>query len=95
MFEERASMVATRCVCGFTELEDEQMLDHLALMFTPDDCVGSDGKVHDELSGRACCCGFSGATAAELELHFLESFQPPGRIGRDGRRHEEAGAGVA
>jgi len=83
-------MLATRCACGFTELDDEQILDHLALVFTPDDSVGNDGRVHEELSGRACACGFAGITSEGLESHFLESFRPADGRGRDGRWHGPA-----
>jgi hypothetical protein len=81
-------MVAAQCVCGFTELPDENVLDHLALVFTPDDSTGNDGRVHEELSGRACSCGFAGSTPEELEGHLAQAFTPADGIGLDGKRHE-------
>ncbi|HUN31958.1 MAG TPA: hypothetical protein VMU95_08040 [Trebonia sp.] len=84
-------MIATQCACGFTELDDEEILDHLAVVFTPDNCVGNDGQVHEELSGRACACGFDGVTSEGLEAHFVQVFQPTDGIGLDGRRHGDQG----
>jgi hypothetical protein len=86
-------MAAARCLCGFTELDDETLADHLALVFTPDDSVGNDGNVHDELSGRACACGFAGVTSEELEGHLMEAFTPADGIGLDGKRHGARDAG--
>ncbi len=80
-------MMAARCACGFTELPDENILDHLAVVFTPDDCVGNDGKVHEELPGHACACGFVGITPEELEGHLMEAFTPADGTGLDGREH--------
>jgi hypothetical protein len=81
-------MVAIRCACGFAELDDERLVDHLALVFTPDDCVGNDGKEHEEWAGRACACGFSGTTPEDLQAHLLAAFRPADRIGLDGKRHD-------
>ncbi len=80
-------MPIARCLCGFAELDDETIADHLAAVFMPDDCVGNDGKVHDELSGRACACGFFGSSASELEGHLAAAFTPGDGIGLDGREH--------
>jgi hypothetical protein len=82
-----------RCLCGFTELDDETLADHLAVVFTPDDCVGNDGKVHEELSGHACACGFAAASAGDLEGHLMAMFTPADGIGLDGQRHEPRDAG--
>jgi hypothetical protein len=86
-------MPYAQCFCGFTELDDETLPDHLAVAFAPDDCVGNDGNVHDELSGHACACGFSGSSAGDLEGHLMALFTPGDGIGLDGRRHEARDAG--
>ena len=78
--------MATTCVCGFTELADEVLVDHLSLMFTPDDSTGNDGVVHEELDTRACSCGFSG-TSDEIGAHMLAAFTPANGIGHDGKAH--------
>ena len=80
-------MPIARCLCGFAELDDETIADHLSVVFTPDDSVGNDGKVHDELSGHACACGFSGSSADALEGHLMAAFTPGDGIGLDGRKH--------
>jgi hypothetical protein len=80
-------MPIARCLCGFAELADETMADHLAVAFTPDDCVGIDGQVHEELPGCACACGFPGGSAGEIEGHLMAAFTPGDGIGLDGRRH--------
>jgi hypothetical protein len=80
-------MPITRCLCGFTELDDETLADHLAVVFMPDDSVGNDGKVHEELSEHACACGFSGSSADALEGHLMAAFTPGDGIGMDGRKH--------
>jgi hypothetical protein len=80
-------VVATQCACGFTELSDETLFDHLALAFTPDDAAGNDGREHEELRGRACACGLPGGTREELERHLMAAFTPADRIGLDGREH--------
>ena len=81
------AMPVSRCLCGFAELADETLADHLAVVFTPDDSVGIDGKVHEELSGVACACGFSASSADALEGHLLAAFTPGDGIGLDGRKH--------
>jgi hypothetical protein len=80
-------MPGAQCLCGFTELDDEGLPDHLAVSFTPDDSVGNDGNVHEELPGHACACGFSGSSASALEGHLMAAFTPGDGIGLDGRRH--------
>jgi len=82
------SMPFAQCLCGFKELRDETLADHLAVVFTADDSVGIDGKLHEELSGRACACGFSGSSAEALEGHLMAAFTPGDGIGLDGKRHE-------
>jgi hypothetical protein len=81
-------MTATRCACGFKELADEEITDHLHLAFEPDDIKGNDGQPHEERDHLTCACGFSAITSEELDSHFLKVFAPADAIGRDGRRHE-------
>jgi hypothetical protein len=80
-------MTAVQCECGFSELADETLTDHLHQAFAPDDMRGKDGIVHQELSSLACGCGFTAATADELDEHFLQAFTPDDGTGRDGNRH--------
>jgi hypothetical protein len=80
-------MTAVRCTRGFTELDDEQIIDHLHSMFQPDDNCGNDGLPHEEGQNLACSCGFT-ATASELDSHFLKAFMTDDDIDRDGQRHE-------
>ncbi|HTU71896.1 MAG TPA: hypothetical protein VMG38_00105 [Trebonia sp.] len=40
-------MIAAHCACGFTELDDETLIDHLQLAFEPADRTGSDGHRHE------------------------------------------------
>jgi hypothetical protein len=84
-------MVAARCSCGFAELADEEMTDHLLSVFEPDDLKGNDGQVHEERGCLACACGLSAITTEELDAHFLKTFIPADVIGRDGQRHEPVG----
>jgi hypothetical protein len=81
-------MVAARCSCGFTELADEEMTDHLLSVFEPGDLKGNDGQVHEERGRLACACGLSAITPEELDAHLLKVFAPADAIGRDGRKHE-------
>jgi hypothetical protein len=81
-------MVAARCSCGFTELADEEMTDHLLSVFERDDLKGNDGQVHEERGRLACTCGLSAITPEELDAHLLKVFAPADAIGRDGRKHE-------
>ena len=84
------TMIATHCICGFAELDDETVADHLHQVFTPDDMRGKDGRVHEEGMSLACSCGFMAITAEELDDHFIEAFRPEDGIGRDGRKHGRA-----
>ena len=77
-----------RCSCGFAELDDESVTDHLQAAFTPDDLVGNDGQVHEESKTRTCFCGYAATTSDEFDAHILKVFTPADFIGRDGLRHE-------
>jgi hypothetical protein len=81
-------MITARCACGFTELADEEIGDHLLLVFEPEDHVGSDGLPHEERDHLTCACGFSAITSEEFDRHILKVFAPDDAIGTDGRRHE-------
>jgi hypothetical protein len=80
-------MTAAMCLCGFTELADETLDDHLLLVFTPDDMRGNDGRVHEEGTALACVCGFAASTAEALDGHFRTVFTPDNAIGKDGSKH--------
>jgi anti-sigma regulatory factor (Ser/Thr protein kinase) len=82
------AVIAAQCSCGFTELADEEIMDHLHVVFQPDDLQGSDGLAHEEHGRLTCACGLSAITSDELDEHFLKVFIPGDTIGRDGRRHE-------
>lgn len=81
-------MIAARCSCGFTELEDEQITDHLQQAFESRHMTGNDGQVHLEGMSLACFCGFTAITPEELDTHLLKAFAPNDAIGRDGQKHE-------
>lgn len=81
-------MTTARCSCGFAELADESLTDHLLLAFTPEDCRGNDGQVHEETAALTCRCGYVAMASQGLDDHFLAVFTPPGAIGHDGRKHE-------
>ena len=81
-------MTAVRCACGFTELADEDVIDHLLRVFEPDEPTGSDGPVHEERERLACACGLAAVTAEELDAHLISVFTPTDAIGRDGQRHQ-------
>jgi hypothetical protein len=83
-------MIAAQCSCGFTELDDEEVIDHLQLMFEPAGLVGNDGQVHEERVSLTCACGLAAITVDELDQHFLKIFTPDDAIGRDGQKHEAA-----
>jgi len=83
--------LATQCACGFEQLADEQLIDHMLAAFESPGAVGADGKIHDELAGQACSCGFLALSGDEMESHFLAIFTPVGSVGRDGRVHEPLG----
>jgi hypothetical protein len=84
-------MLAMRCACGFEELGDEQVIDHLLAVFEPPDATGTDDRIHEEMAGRTCSCGFSAISGDEMGAHFLAAFTPAGKVGRDGRAHEVLG----
>ena len=48
-------MTAAQCSCGFTELADEGMTDHLHRVFESEDGKGNDGLVHEDGSGLSGC----------------------------------------
>jgi hypothetical protein len=85
-------MADNQCRCGFSELADETLTDHLLRVFTPDDMRGNDGQVHEEGAALACLCGFAASTADELDEHFGIVFTPDDAIGSDGRKHGPAGS---
>lgn len=85
-------MNAIRCSCGFAELADETVIDHLLRVFEPEGSRGTDGLVHEEVAPpRTCSCGFTAMTPADVDSHFLRVFTPPGAVGRDGKKHEACG----
>ena len=81
-------MTAMHCSCGFAELADEELTDHLLLAFEPPDLRGNDGLVHAEGKLLTCLCGLAAATAGELDQHFLQAFTAQDAIGHDGKRHQ-------
>ena len=83
-------MTASKCLCGFTELADETLTDHLLRVFGPDDMRGGDGQVHEEGAGLACFCGFAADAADILDEHFRTVFTPDDAIGNDGAKHGPA-----
>jgi hypothetical protein len=80
--------MADKCSCGFTELADESITDHLQQVFAPDNAIGLDGKRHEEGKKLACLCGLTAVTTDELDSHLLAAFTPDDAIGRDGEVHE-------
>jgi hypothetical protein len=85
-------MAAVTCLCGFTELADETLIDHLLRVFAPDDMRGNDGQLHEEGSRLACFCGFTANAADALDEHFRTVFTPDDGIGNDGNKHGPADA---
>jgi hypothetical protein len=83
-------MPAAHCACGFTELADEQLTDHLLHIFEPEDRVGNDGLAHEERERLTCACGLTAVTPQELDAHFIKVFAPDDAIGSDGRLHKLA-----
>jgi hypothetical protein len=81
-------MTSIQCSCGFMELDDEGIIDHLHRVFTPDDGIGNDGQVHEEQGRQTCACGLVASTPEELDTHFLKVFMPADLVGRDGKKHE-------
>lgn len=89
-----SEMVGAMCSCGFTEVADEAMTDHLLAAFTPGDSRGRDGNVHEEWRAPlSCSCGVATTTPARLDTHFLAMFTPDNAIGRDGKQHVPSSAG--
>lgn len=80
-------IAAVHCACGFTELADEEITDHLELIFEPADLTGNDGRVHEETRDLTCSCGLAAITTEELDDHFLAVFTPADAVGRDGSKH--------
>jgi hypothetical protein len=85
-------VAAVQCACGFAELADEEITDHLELVFEPDDLRGNDGRVHEETTSLTCSCGLAATTTEGLDAHFLAVFKPADAVGSDGKRHEALGA---
>lgn len=83
-------MTAVQCLCGFTELEDEQISDHLQQVFAPPDMIGNDGQAHEEGESLSCFCGLTASTPEELDAHFLLLFTPADSISSDGEVHLRA-----
>lgn len=81
-----------RCTCGFAELADEGIADHLQRVFEPADSKGNDGQVHQETTSLTCACGLAATTPGELDTHFLAVFTPDDHIGIDGNKHEPSKA---
>lgn len=83
------SMSDAQCSCGFTEAGDEALGDHLLEVFTPDDCRGNDGLLHEEADpALTCFCGFAAAAAREMDEHFLAVFTRADAVGPDGKVHQ-------
>jgi hypothetical protein len=83
-------MLAVQCSCGFTELADEEIIDHLQEVFEPADSRGTDGLLHEEGDRLSCSCGLIAITSEELDGHFLKVFTTDDAIGHDSKRHEAA-----
>jgi hypothetical protein len=81
-------VLATRCACGFEELADEQLIDHLLSVFEPEGAIGTDGDINLELTSLACSCGLSFPSVEQFDAHFLARFTPASSVGRDGQRHQ-------
>jgi hypothetical protein len=81
-------MTTPDCSCGFTQLADEQITDHLLQVFAPEDMTGKDGQVHEETERLRCSCGLVAVTTGELDNHFLAIFTPYDAVGRDGNTHK-------
>jgi anti-sigma regulatory factor (Ser/Thr protein kinase) len=89
---EDADQIAVSCSCGFTELADETIIDHLLQVFEPADLRGNDGQVHQERDKLTCACGLTAITPDELDHHLLKSWTPANATARDGQQHEARGA---
>jgi hypothetical protein len=84
----KGTAMTAACLCGFTELDDENLTDHILAVFAPADSRGADGLIHEEGKPLACACGFAAITAEELDLHFLRMFVPANRTDPSGKKHE-------
>jgi hypothetical protein len=84
-------MAAAQCSCGFMQLDDEEVIDHLHQVFEPEDHRGNDGHVHEERGRLTCACGFAAITTEELDSHLLKAFAPDDAVGHDGKKHEGVG----
>jgi hypothetical protein len=85
-------MTALQCTCGFTELADETVTDHLLQVFEPEDGRGNDGQIHEERDRLTCACGLVASRAEEFDAHLLTVFTPADAIGPDGGKHESVNA---
>lgn len=83
------------CECGYAATSPEDLRDHLAEMFTPDDDTAPDGQRHaeavrgnpDETMPLRCLCGYVADGVPVLDDHLLRAFTPGNQVGRDGRTH--------
>jgi hypothetical protein len=78
------------CTCGYDATSAEDLRDHMAEMFTPDDDRAPDGQLHAQAANSrsiACLCGYQASGVAELDAHLADMFTPADRVGRDGFRH--------
>ena len=90
-------MTDRHCCCGYASASADDLADHLAEMFTPDDDAAVDGQRHAEAAGGTpwpatpvgwrCLCGFEAPDIAQLDAHLLAAFTPGDAVGRDGNRH--------
>jgi hypothetical protein len=48
--KEETRMARPQCSCGYASANADEFADHLLEMFTPDDAIGADGRVHDEIA---------------------------------------------
>lgn len=90
-------MTDHHCLCGHAAADADDLADHLAEMFTPDDDMAADGRRHAEAADgtslpaasaiRKCLCGFEAADIARLDAHLLTAFTPDDAVGRDGSQH--------
>jgi hypothetical protein len=80
--------LATQCACGFEELADEQVVDHLLAVLEPADAIGTDGKIHEEMANLVCSCGIASISGDGMDAHFLVAYTPADSVGNDGRTHE-------
>jgi hypothetical protein len=91
-----------RCSCGFAIDDPDESGDHYRLAFARDDDIGTDGRVHAELTGdhaRAtgcypdtvpryvCACGFAADDTPQFDDHLLIAFITPDGTGTDGDKH--------